>query len=489
MESDLFAQRLQKLEALRAEGLEPYQVRKVEVTAKAQEIEEQFEALEGKEVELAGRVMAKRVHGKAAFADLRDGSGQVQLFFRLDVVGEAPFKRFLDLVDVGDWLAVEGKVFLTRRGQKSVEVKAFQVISKALRPLPEKWHGLVDQEQRYRQRYLDLIANPEVREIFLKRTRFIQAVRLELLERGFLEVETPILQPLYGGAAAKPFITHHNALDIDLYLRIAPELYLKRLLVGGFERVFELNRNFRNEGISPRHNPEFTMLECYQAYADYGVMMELTEALLKRGFEEAGGTLKLEYGEHELDFTPPYRRVDLRQAVLDACGVDVLEIETDEQAAQVAQAKQLEMTVKPTPRSVIDALFDEYVQPELVQPTFVVDYPTVISPLAKRKPEEPRLTERFELFAAKMELANAFSELNDPLDQRRRFEEQMKELAGGDEEAHRLDEDFLQALEYGMPPAGGLGLGLDRLVMVLTGQQNLREVILFPTLKPKKAEG
>lgn len=488
MEQDQFHQRLEKLSLLREQGRDPYTVRKVQVTCTAAEVDSRFEELEGTKQQLAGRLMAKRIHGKAVFVDLRDGTGQVQLFLRLDLMGEEAFNDFIETTDVGDWIWVEGTIFLTRRGQRSVEVTSFQLISKGLRPLPEKWHGLSDVEQRYRQRYLDLVANPEVKEVFLKRSRLILAIRQEFAARGFLEVETPILQPIYGGAAAKPFLTHHNALDCDLYLRIAPELYLKRLLVGGFDKVFELNRNFRNEGISPKHNPEFTMVECYQAYADYHDMMNLTEQLLYAALMAIDDTLEVSYMDHQLNFTPPFRRLKLVEAIQEAAGVDILEIETDADAARVVKEKGLDLTAKPTPASVIDALFDEHVQPGLMQPTFVIDYPAVISPLAKRKADDPRLTERFELFVAGMELANAFSELNDPLDQRARFEAQMAEYAAGDEEAHQLDEDFLRALEVGMPPAGGLGIGIDRLVMIVTDQRNLRDVILFPTLKPKPVE-
>ncbi len=488
MEQDQFQQRLEKLSLLREQGRDPYAVRKVLTTCTAAEVDSRFEELEGTKQQLAGRLMAKRIHGKAVFVDLRDGTGQVQLFLRIDLMGEEAFNDFIDITDVGDWIWIEGVIFLTRRGQRSVEVTSFQLISKGLRPLPEKWHGLSDVEQRYRQRYLDLVANPEVKEVFLKRSRLILAMRQEFAARGFLEVETPILQPIYGGAAAKPFLTHHNALDCDLYLRIAPELYLKRLLVGGFDKVFELNRNFRNEGISPKHNPEFTMVECYQAYADYHDMMNLTEQLLYASLMAIDGNLEISYLDHQLNFTPPFRRLKLVEAIQEATGVDILEIETDADAARVVKEKGLDLTAKPTPASVIDALFDEHVQPGLQQPTFVIDYPAVISPLAKRKADDPRLTERFELFVAGMELANAFSELNDPLDQRARFEAQMADYAAGDEEAHQLDEDFLRALEVGMPPAGGLGIGIDRLVMIVTDQRNLRDVILFPTLKPKPVE-
>ncbi len=488
MEQDQFQQRLEKLSLLREQGRDPYAVRKVLATCTAAEVDSRFEELEGTKQQLAGRLMAKRIHGKAVFVDLRDGTGQVQLFLRIDLMGEEAFNDFIDITDVGDWIWIEGAIFLTRRGQRSVEVTSFKLISKGLRPLPEKWHGLSDVEQRYRQRYLDLVANPEVKEVFLKRSRLILAMRQEFAARGFLEVETPILQPIYGGAAAKPFLTHHNALDCNLYLRIAPELYLKRLLVGGFDKVFELNRNFRNEGISPKHNPEFTMVECYQAYADYHDMMNLTEQLLYAALMAIDGNLEINYLDQQLNFTPPFRRLKLVEAIQEATGVDILEIETDADAARVVKEKGLDLTTKPTPASVIDALFDEHVQPGLQQPTFVIDYPAVISPLAKRKADAPRLTERFELFVAGMELANAFSELNDPLDQRARFEAQMADYAAGDEEAHQLDEDFLRALEVGMPPAGGLGIGIDRLVMIVTDQRNLRDVILFPTLKPKPVE-
>jgi lysyl-tRNA synthetase class 2 len=419
------------------------------------------------------------------FADLLDGSGKIQLMARINTLGQEAYERFGDL-DVGDLLGVEGTVLKTRTGETTVEVRQFWLLAKALRPIPEKWHGLKDVEVRYRQRYLDLIANPSVREIFVKRALLLRAIRQFLDERGFLEVETPILQPVYGGALARPFITHHNALDMDLYLRIAPELYLKRLLVGGFERVYEIGRNFRNEGIDARHNPEFTMLEAYQAYADYHDIMRLVEELIAFVAQSVLGTTTITYQGHTIDLTPPWRRLSLMDALKEVTGVDFLAFRDDDERAR-AIGRQLGLSIEPTDHwgRVLDEALKKKVVPTLIQPTFLLDYPVEISPLAKRKPDDPTMTERFQGFIGGLEVANAFSELNDPLDQRERFEMQQRLRERGDVEAHPLDWDFVTALEYGMPPTGGLGIGIDRLMMLFTNSPSIREVILFPLLRPE----
>jgi lysyl-tRNA synthetase class 2 len=419
------------------------------------------------------------------FADLLDGSGKIQLMARINTLGQEAYERFGDL-DVGDLLGVEGTVLKTRTGETTVEVRQFWLLAKALRPIPEKWHGLKDVEVRYRQRYLDLIANPSVREIFVKRALLLRAIRQFLDERGFLEVETPILQPVYGGALARPFITHHNALDMDLYLRIAPELYLKRLLVGGFERVYEIGRNFRNEGIDARHNPEFTMLEAYQAYADYHDIMRLVEELIAFVAQSVLGTTTITYQGHTIDLTPPWRRLSLMDALKEVTGVDFLAFRNDDERAR-AIGRQLGLSIEPTDHwgRVLDEALKKKVVPTLIQPTFLLDYPVEISPLAKRKPDDPTMTERFQGFIGGLEVANAFSELNDPLDQRERFEMQQRLRERGDVEAHPLDWDFVTALEYGMPPTGGLGIGIDRLMMLFTNSPSIREVILFPLLRPE----
>ncbi len=481
--------RREKLRRLQTKGEDPFAHHKYARTHLAVEVENQFEQFEGQQVSVCGRLMAYRGHGKSAFADLHDPSGRIQLFAKLDVLGEGRFEAFEDL-DLGDILGVTGTVFRTRSGEVTVQVQDFTLLAKALRPLPEKWHGLQDQELRYRQRYLDLIMNREVREVFRSRSRMIAAAREMLTERGFLEVETPVLQPIYGGAAARPFTTHHNALDTQLYMRIAPELYLKRLIVGGLERVFEIGRMFRNEGIDTRHNPEFTMLEAYQAYADVEDMMALTEALVCTMVQAVHGKLQCSYQGNEIDFTPPWRRAPLLQLVNKATGIELDQLQDDEHARKAVASAGLELgdLTGMSLYHILDKTFDRYVQPELIQPTLVTDYPVEMSPLAKRKPGEPHLTARFEPFIGGEELGNAFSELNDPLDQRARLEAQAEARLAGDEEAHPLDEDFLQALEYGMPPTGGMGLGIDRLVMIVTDNPNLREVVLFPLLRPREGD-
>lgn len=483
--NELVQQRQNKLQLLRERGLNPYP-NHYQPTHQVVDILGNFPALEGQEVSVAGRMMARREHGKAAFADLYDRSGRIQLYFRQDFLGEEAFKTWLDLVDIGDILGVAGLVFKTRRGEISLEVRQWEILTKSLRPLPEKWHGLKDVELRYRQRYLDLIVNPQVREVFVRRSQIIKGIRAFLDERGFLEVETPSMQPEAGGAAARPFITYHNALQMHFYLRIALELHLKRLLVGGLERVYELGRVFRNEGISTRHNPEFTMLECYQAYADYEDMMRLTEELISRVAEEVLGTTRIAYQGEEINLTPPWPRLTMQEAIRRYAGVDFAAIDVDAEAQEVGRRLGIELTGTEMRGEVMNKVFSEFVEQHLVQPTFILDYPLEISPLAKRKEDDSRLVYRFEAFIACRELANAFSELNDPVDQRERFVAQAEKFARGDAEAQKVDEDFLVALEYGMPPAGGLGIGVDRLVMLLTDSPSIRDVILFPTLRPRE---
>jgi lysyl-tRNA synthetase class 2 len=456
-EPEVIRDRRKKLERLRATGIEPYSrgFKPTHSTAAAKAFLGESERTEP--VAVAGRLMVKRLMGGSAFADLQDEAGRLQLFASRDILGEHDFDLFADL-DAGDLIGVRGPVFRTRRGEVTVEVHTFQLLTKSLRPLPEKWHGLKDVEIRYRQRYVDLIANPDVREVFRARTRIIAALRSLLDTRGFLEVETPVLQEVPGGGHARPFITHHEALDRDLYLRIALELHLKRLLVGGFERVYELGRVFRNEGLSPRHNPEFTMLETYEAYADYNDVMKLVEDLVVAATAAAGRTSQITYQGAEIDLAPPFRR------------------------ARMADLVQ-EYTGRPAVGKELNDLFEEQVEPNLREPTFVTDYPIEISPLARPRDDDPRFVERFELIILGREYANAFTELTDPIDQRQRFEAQAAQRAAGDAEAHPMDEDFLRAVEYGMPPAGGLGVGIDRLVMLLTDQPSIRDVILFPVMK------
>ncbi|HLS88638.1 MAG TPA: lysine--tRNA ligase [Sphingobacteriaceae bacterium] len=482
-EEEILASRRARMERLAQIGQEPFGGR-YERTHHAAQIVDGFDALEGATVKVAGRLMGLRTHGRATFAPLADFSGSIQLFFRSETMGEEEYKGLLDTVDIGDHIGVEGVVMRTRRGEISVEVSRWQMLAKALRPLPDKWHGLKDVELRYRQRYLDLAVNPEVRDVFVARSRGLAALRRFLDERGFLEVETPMLQPIHGGAAARPFITHHNALDMTLYLRIAPELYLKRLLVGGMEKVYEVGRVFRNEGISTRHNPEFTMLELYQAYADYEDMMALTEELVSHLAVVLRGTTRIQIRGQEVDFTPPWRRLSFPDALAQYAGVAWSDLTAPEGAARVADKLQLELDGPPTLAKVVDHLLDEYIQPALQQPTFLTDYPLVLSPLASRHREDPNLTYRFEAICLGMELANAFSELNDPDDQRERFMQQVAQREH-DPEAHPMDEDYVRALEHGMPPAGGLGIGIDRLFMLLTDSPSIRDVILFPLLRPR----
>lgn len=480
--NDQIAVRRAKLKALIEAGQHPYDG-EISPSHRALEVIERYDELEGSTVALAGRLRALRVHGKATFADLQDGSGRVQIFISHDRVGPERYDFFKEL-DIGDIVGVVGEVFKTRRGEISVNVSRFDLMSKALRPLPEKWHGLRDIEQRYRRRYLDLIVNPGSRRVFIARSRIIQSLRSSLERRGFLEVETPMLHPIAGGANARPFVTHHNALDMPFYLRIAPELYLKRLLVGGFERVFEIGKNFRNEGVSTRHNPEFTSLEAYQAYAGAEEMMALTEALVAEAAHAVLGTTRIVYQGREIDLTPPWRRLSMLDAIREYTGIDFAERDRGREI-EAARAAGVRLPDQATPGHAIMETFEQKVQDHLIQPVFITDHPVEVSPLAKRKVSNPRLTERFEPFINGWEIANGFSELNDPIDQRARFEEQMKAKAAGDEEAHPMDEDFLEALEFGMPPAGGLGIGIDRLTMLLTDSASIRDVILFPHMRPR----
>jgi lysyl-tRNA synthetase class 2 len=480
---DVLAERREKLERLRAAGIEPFPHAfpdRVDI-ATVRAAHEGLEA--GQETDssyrVAGRIVGRRGHGKAAFLDLIDGSGRIQLHSRADVLGEESHELLVDL-DLGDFVGIDGTAFATRRGELSIQVTGWTLLAKSLRPLPDKFHGLEDVETRLRRRELDLIANPDVRERFVQRSRAVAAARRTLDGWGFLEVETPVLQPLYGGALARPFVTHHNALDRDLYLRIATELYLKRCVVGGIERVYELGRDFRNEGVSPKHNPEFTMLEWYEAYADYGDAAERLEQLVAAVATAVLGSPQVPHGEGEIDFTPPWRRQTLRDAIRERTGIDFAGHSTRESLAEA-------IGVQPDPGEgwgkLIDGLLSKAVEPELIQPTFILDYPVEMSPFAKRHRTEAGLVERWEAFAGGIEIANAFSELNDPDEQRARFEQQLAELARGDAEAQPYDEAFVEALEQGMPPTGGVGLGIDRLVMLLTGAPNLREVILFPAMR------
>ena len=482
--NELIKVRREKLEELRATGIDPFGQR-FDRDTNAHDITSDFDKLAGHNVKIAGRIMSKRRHGKAGFANLQDLSGGIQLYFRRDDLGEEKYEFFKKL-DIGDILGIEGEVFRTQRGEISVHVRDVVYLAKSLQPLPEKWHGLKDVELRYRQRYVDLIVNPEVKEVFIKRSRIIKEIRNYLDAKEFLEVETPMMQPIAGGATARPFITHHNALDMDLYLRIAPELYLKRLIVGGLEKVYEINRNFRNEGISTRHNPEFTMLELYQAYADFEVMMDLTENLIATVAQQVNGTMVVEMEGQQIDFTPPWQRISMLEAIEKYAGVNFASIKTDEEARAAARSLNLEVADSMTRGELINEVFEEFVEQKLIQPTFVYGHPVEISPLAKKNATNPEYTDRFEVFIMQREIANAFSELNDPIDQKERFLKQVEKRAGGDGEAHMMDEDYITALEYGMPPAGGLGIGIDRLVMLITASSSIRDVILFPTLRIKE---
>ena len=482
--SELLQIRRDKLKALQEAGQDPFVQVRYDQGCYSRDVVENYDALEGQEVSLAGRMMSKRIMGKASFAHLLDYKGGIQIYVRRDDVGEEAYAAF-KTYDIGDILGVTGKVFKTRTGEVSIHVDSLILLSKSLRPLPEKFHGLKDPELRYRQRFVDLIVNPEVRETFIKRSRIISEIRNWLNAQGFIEVETPVLNTTASGASARPFITHHNALDLDMYLRIATELHLKMCIVGGLERVYEIGRIFRNEGMDATHNPEFTTIELYQAYTDYHGMMALCEDLISHCCQMVNGTTKITYQGQEIDLTAPFARKTMNQAVLEKTGVDFYACESDEEARAKAKALGLELEDKTaTKGKILAEAFDAFVEDSLVQPTFILDYPVEISPLSKRKPGQPHVTERFELFIAGHEYANAFSELNDPIDQRERFVQQAMERAKGDDEAMMIDEDFCMALEYGMPPTGGIGIGIDRLVMLLTDSATVRDVLLFPTMKP-----
>ncbi len=477
--------RREKLAALQAEGRDPFQLTKFVVTAGAQEIKEHFDEMEGKPVSIAGRLMSKRGMGKVSFCDLQDKTGRIQLYARKDEMDEEDYNRFKKY-DIGDIVGVDGEVFRTQRGEMSVRAKKITLLSKALLPLPEKFHGLTDKEMRYRQRYVDLIVNPEVKRNFIVRSQFIKYLRNYLDDMGYIEVETPVLNTIAGGAAARPFITHHNTLDIDMYMRIATELPLKRLIVGGMDRVYEVGRIFRNEGMDPKHNPEFTTVELYQAYADFQDMMDIAEGVLSGAAMAIHGKYTVDWmGEH-VDLTPGWRRLTMVDAVKEYAGVDFGAITDDAEAVAAAKAIGVELAAaaEKTWGNALYACFDQKVEEQLVQPTFITMYPVEVSPLTKRSSADSRLTERFELFICRCELANAYSELNDPIDQRVRFTKQAEQRERGDDETEMLDEDFLTALEYGMPPTGGMGMGIDRAVMLLTGADSIRDVILFPTMKP-----
>jgi len=483
--NEILLVRRNKLAELKRTGKDPFTIVKYDVDSNSAEIVNNFETMEGKMVSVAGRLMSKRGMGKASFSDVQDRYGKVQLYVRIDEIGEEAYEEFKKF-DIGDIVGVKGEVFKTHKGEISIKVKQITLLAKSLQPLPEKWHGLKDPDLRYRQRYVDLIVNPDVRKTFILRSKIIKAVRKYLDEKGFLEVDTPLLNTIPGGASARPFITHHNTLDIDLYLRIAPELYLKRLIVGGLEKVYEMGRMFRNEGMSIKHNPEFTMMEVYEAYTDYKGMMDLAEGLISTVALEVLGTTKITYQGQEIDLTPPWRRMTMVEAVQKYSGVDFAQIKTNEEAIKIAREKNVHVEDNMTKGEVLNAFFEEYAEQHLIQPTFIYDYPVEISPLTKRKPDDPDFTERFELFITSREMGNAYSELNDPIEQKERFISQMKKREAGDEEANMMDDDFINALEYGMPPTGGLGIGIDRLIMLLTDSYSIRDVLLFPTMKPLK---
>lgn len=487
-EQDLSQQtkvRLEKLAELQAAGEDPFQITRFDWDATSGQIKEHFEDMEGHAVKVAGRLMSKRGMGKVSFCDLQDRDGRIQLYARQDEMDEAVYKKFKKF-DIGDIVGVDGEVFRTQRGEMSVRAKNITLLSKSLLPLPEKFHGLQDKELRYRQRYVDLMVNPDVKKNFIIRSRFISFVRRYLDGQGYIEVETPVLNTLAGGAAARPFVTHHNTLDIDMYMRIATELPLKRLIVGGMDRVYEIGRIFRNEGMDPKHNPEFTTVELYQAYTDFHGMMDIAEGILSGAAKEILGTYQTEWLGQQIDLTPGWRRLTMVDAVKEFAGVDFGAISDDAEAVAAAKAIGVELaeTADKSWGNALYACFDQKVEEQLIQPTFITMYPVEVSPLTKRSPADPRLTERFELFICRSELANAYSELNDPIDQRRRFEKQAELRDRGDDETEMLDEDFLTALEYGMAPTGGMGMGIDRCVMLLTGADTVRDVILFPTMKP-----
>ncbi|UZJ78922.1 MULTISPECIES: lysine--tRNA ligase [unclassified Fictibacillus] len=486
--NDLLRVRREKMNSIRESGKDPFGTKYIR-THTAADITEQYQDLskedleeQGIEVTIAGRIMTKRGKGKAGFAHVQDLTGQIQIYVRTDAVGEEQYELF-NTIDIGDIVGITGTVFKTKVGELSVKAKDFQLLTKSLRPLPDKFHGLKDVEQRYRQRYVDLIMNPEVKDTFIARSKIIRSMRRYLDDHGYLEVETPTMHSIPGGASARPFITHHNALDMELYMRIAIELHLKRLIVGGLEKVYEIGRVFRNEGVSTRHNPEFTMIELYEAYADYHDIMELTENLIAHIAKEVHGSTTVKYGEYEVDLEPRWKRVHMVEAVKEATGVDFWPQMSREEAFALAKEHNVPVTENMSYGHIVNEFFEHFVEETLIQPTFVYGHPVEISPLAKKNPEDERFTDRFELFIVGREHANAFSELNDPIDQRERFEAQLKERDQGNDEAHMMDEDFVEALEYGMPPTGGLGIGIDRLIMLLTDSPSIRDVLLFPQMR------
>ena len=481
--NDQMLVRREKLAQYEEDNIYPFGQRFV-VQHKALQIKDEFRDFDGQPVVIAGRLMTIRSHGKTAFANLRDLSGDIQVYFRKDVMGEEDYK-YVKMLDMGDIVGIEGHVFKTQKGEITVKVNKLTLLSKSLRPLPEKWHGLKDTELRYRQRYVDLIVNPSVRDTFVKRTKIVAKIREYLNSKQFMEVETPMMHAIPGGAAARPFITHHNALDIDIYMRISPELYLKRLIVGGLERVYEINRSFRNEGVSIRHNPEFTMMESYQAYGNFEDAIALTEGVVSYCAQEVLGTTKINYQGMDIDLTPPWNRITMQEGIKQYTGEDFDAIETLSEARAIADRLNVEYGEADGIGKIMNLCFEEYVEENLMQPTVVYGHPVEISPLAKQNREKPLTTERFEIFIYGRELANGYSELNDPIDQKQRSENQLKEREAGDDEAHRMDEDFVTALEYGLPPTAGLGIGIDRLVMFLTDSASIRDVLLFPLMKPE----
>ncbi|MBD3184405.1 lysine--tRNA ligase [Candidatus Poribacteria bacterium] len=487
--SNLIQQRINKLQEIREVGIDPYPYNFTVDHQSAEAIEKYDDKQEFAEkefpVKMAGRIMSMRGHGKVGFVHIQDSTGRIQLYIRRDKLGEEDFDNIYKRLDIGDIIGVEGWIFRTRTGELTVHVEKLTLLTKSLRPLPEKWHGLKDVETRYRQRYVDLIVNTEVKKVFLSRTKIIQSIRAFLDNRGFVEVDTPVLQPIYGGATARPFVTRHNALEMDLYLRIADELYLKRLIVGGIDRVYEIGKDFRNEGMDRDHNPEFTMLELYQAYSDYEDIMQLTEEMISSVTEKLHGTTKITYQGEEIDLSPPWRRLPMLDGIKDALGADIKDM-SREDMLKLASEHHIELDEGISRGKIIERFFEEFVEVNLTQPTFITDYPIEISPFAKKKRDDETLTERFEIFIGKLEIGNAFSELNDPIDQRERFIDQVRQKEAGDEEAHVMDDDFLRALEYGMPPTGGLGIGIGRLVMLLTDMPSLRDVILFPQMRPEE---
>ena len=476
--------RREKLDKLREEGKDPFQITKFNRTHTTKQVIDNYDELEGKDVTIAGRLMAKRIMGKASFCHIQDGEGKIQSYVSINDLGEESYKQFKE-DDIGDIIGITGFVFKTRTGEISIHAKEVTLLTKSLKPLPEKFHGLKDTDLRYRQRYVDLIVNPEVKDTFIKRSMIIKELRNILDEKGYLEVETPILNNLITGDAARPFETHHNTLDIDMYLRIAPELNLKRLIVGGFDKVYEICKNFRNEGMDIKHNPEFTNVELYSAYEDYNDMMDITEEIITRLCMKVNETLQINYQGQDLDLSTPWKRITMIDAIKEVTGIDFNKVKTDEEARKLADEKGVELEEGKTTRGhIINEFFENFVEETLIQPTFIMDYPVEVSPLTKRKKDNPSLTERFELFIGGREYGNAYSELNDPIDQYERLKKQAEARANGDEEAGMMDEDFVNALEIGLPPTGGLGIGLDRLIMLLTNSASIRDVLLFPTMKP-----